>query len=1155
MLRKMMHVLITVAIVLSQMLIYVTPVYATDYPFNNGLIRFDQSSSSSINTNTGNLNQPFYFNGSSWYKLTFSSYPLNFAIAEGNDGANSWNLNGTILTDPNLSNLLIDNSNTITSNGLTYGTMKTSGTVSINGKTVLIENTFELGENKSFVKITTKFTNTSESSVTNFRYWVGTQDDYVGTSDRPNKLKGNIVSGVFTPIATQNERSSAIQITSGSEGVLFYTDNNTTNMAVNDCCSFENVVNQDPNTSNISVTSDGSYAMFMRLNDLATNQSQSVTWYYAAGRSADLANIVRDVASAATSFTNITFHTANFTVTSSVNSTGYYVVVPHGNTAPTADQIIAGVDYSGGDVLINGTQSLSANVASQISLTGLAQGASYDIYFVTRYTNENNEVLTTSISASTLTLVAYGAPILSATGAANSITKTSATVSGEVSGDNSEGTANVTDRGFCYSTTSTPNSTNGTCFSVGSGLGSFSADLTELLPYTTYYVRSYATNSYGTGFGAQSSFRTLERTLNTALSGLNVPVTGTLMQTRFNGTGYSANVVWSPASSDGNFHAGISYTATLTITPTTGYDLIGILADSFTLNGVSSLSHEANSGVISLRYPATVFNQVIYDSNEGSSVGSLEVDFGENVPVPNDPVKRGYAFDGWYTDEGTYLNAYDFNTALMPNHDLSLYAKWVVGAYTLSYESNGGSYVESVAQNANTTIEIPPNPSKEGYQFAYWSAQANLETPYVFSTMPADNLTLYAKWNPIQYEVVYQVEGGNDLEATRFTIVDAFTLPIPSRQNYTFTGWFIDGQPINSVRRGTQTNLTVVATWQRTPQTPVLGELNVLNVGADSITLFQNILNQGYPVINSLRYELKNLSTGEILSAELKGETTISGLLAYQNYELKVVASNGLTELIIEGGVVMPRLSDQDNDGVPDVRDAYPDDSSKSMDVSEFNPEQEPVRALIGEKPNEQATQYQLKISLADVMGLERNDNILVVMGSVQFVIPVAMVDSIIANTGNPEAYLTLRVEPQIGEDALDSTILLKEGMDLVQAYDYALFQIYPDGSEEAIHELGGKIKVGIGLGELQGEYDPTQMEVYYYNSETETIQSMKAVYDPVTQSMVFLTEHFSYYVLGIKKGEDPSSTTLKVLGLFMAILIALTSGFWWIFKKRKAKA
>src|SRR5690606_11986053 len=86
---------------------------------------------------------------------------------------------------------------------------------------------------------------------------------------------------------------------------------------------------------------------------------------------------------------------------------------------------------------------------------------------------------------------------------ASGITATTATLGGEVT-DN--GGAAVTERGIVYNTTGTPNVDDDTQIQIGSGDGSFADEITGLSAGTTYFVRAYAINSEGTGYGNQESF-------------------------------------------------------------------------------------------------------------------------------------------------------------------------------------------------------------------------------------------------------------------------------------------------------------------------------------------------------------------------------------------------------------------------------------------------------------------------------------------------------------------------------------------------------------------------------------------------------------------------------------------------------------------------
>lgn len=121
------------------------------------------------------------------------------------------------------------------------------------------------------------------------------------------------------------------------------------------------------------------------------------------------------------------------------------------------------------------------------------------------------------------------------TNAVTNIQFTSATSGGKVVDD---GNADVTVRGVCWSTVQSPN-VNDSKTSDGLGIGSFTSSLTGLTPNTLYYVKAYATNSEGTGYGNEVSFTTnavippsvtttpvTSITSNSAVSGGNVTFDG-----------------------------------------------------------------------------------------------------------------------------------------------------------------------------------------------------------------------------------------------------------------------------------------------------------------------------------------------------------------------------------------------------------------------------------------------------------------------------------------------------------------------------------------------------------------------------------------------------------------------------------------------------
>lgn len=283
--------------------------------FNNGNLRFGNGSQASINS-LGQLEQPWYFDNTSvvdsvsrngWYKLTFSNYPLDLEVGLGGDGTNSWNRNGELHNTQNTLNTKITGL-TLDISGYRegYGVVTSSLDLTYDsGDQINVSNTYTLDQSAAFIKTDTVLTNLSPTTpITNVRLWVGTRDDYVALNDRPTKRKGNLTASGFTDISAQNEQAKALRINEREDGqgasILFYSTNNDADTAIERCCSFTNVTGIDPQTSDIArIQEDGSYALFMRMNDLGANQSQSLTWYYAAAPAAQIDNVVTEVSESA----------------------------------------------------------------------------------------------------------------------------------------------------------------------------------------------------------------------------------------------------------------------------------------------------------------------------------------------------------------------------------------------------------------------------------------------------------------------------------------------------------------------------------------------------------------------------------------------------------------------------------------------------------------------------------------------------------------------------------------------------------------------------------------------------------------------------------------------------------------------------------------
>ena len=180
------------------------------------------------------------------------------------------------------------------------------------------------------------------------------------------------------------------------------------------------------------------------------------------------------------------------------------VVVREGsavNQDPTSGTTYtANAAFGSGSQIGTGNYVVYDGTAGTVTVTGLTSGQSY--YFaVYTYNAADHCYNITELTGNTTTL---GPPTVTTT-AVSGITDNSANSGGNVTSDN--GSA-VTARGVCWNTTGTPTTADNTT-SDGTGTGTFTSSMTGLSSSTTYYVRAYATNAYGTSYGNEETFTTL----------------------------------------------------------------------------------------------------------------------------------------------------------------------------------------------------------------------------------------------------------------------------------------------------------------------------------------------------------------------------------------------------------------------------------------------------------------------------------------------------------------------------------------------------------------------------------------------------------------------------------------------------------------------
>ncbi|SCW52517.1 prepilin-type N-terminal cleavage/methylation domain-containing protein/Listeria/Bacterioides repeat-containing protein [Ruminococcaceae bacterium YRB3002] len=170
-----------------------------------------------------------------------------------------------------------------------------------------------------------------------------------------------------------------------------------------------------------------------------------------------------------------------------------------------------------------------------------------------------------------------------------------------------------------------------------------------------------------------------------------------------------------------------------------------------------------------------------------STVDPQTVDYGTTATEPSKPTRTDYTFMGWYTDE-LYTSAYDFATPV--TGDLTLYARWIENPI-VSFNSMGGSEVQSISVEYNTPVEKPGDPTRSEYTFMGWFTEYTCEdsSKYDFSTPVTQSIELFAGWKKTP---IVTFDYGFDSIVIRVPVPYGTKAEEPEvvRPGYSLDGWF-----------------------------------------------------------------------------------------------------------------------------------------------------------------------------------------------------------------------------------------------------------------------------------------------------------------------------------------------------------------------------
>lgn len=165
-----------------------------------------------------------------------------------------------------------------------------------------------------------------------------------------------------------------------------------------------------------------------------------------------------------------------------------------------------------------------------------------------------------------------------------------------------------------------------------------------------------------------------------------------------------------------------------------------------------------------------------------------------------EPKMKGHAFKGWRDADG---KLYANNSALasaypnMTDKDLTFVAEWETNSYTIKFNTNGGSKIDSITLPFGSIIEAPAAPTRTGYTFEAW-VDGNGKNVSIPETMPEGGFECTAKWKVNAYTITFDAVDGKFADGQTKVLVtlnygeevrEELIPEAPEKYGYKFTSW------------------------------------------------------------------------------------------------------------------------------------------------------------------------------------------------------------------------------------------------------------------------------------------------------------------------------------------------------------------------------
>lgn len=234
--------------------------------------------------------------------------------------------------------------------------------------------------------------------------------------------------------------------------------------------------------------------------------------------------------------------------------------------------------------------------------------------------------------------------------------------------------------------------------------------------------------------------------------------------------------------------------------------------------------------------------KISFELNNNNSISYQSIYKGGYISQPEIPTKDDFTFTNWYSDIScTNIWAFYVDTV---NSDMTLYAGWTsLPTYKVIFNTNLGYNLDDQTIIHGHSVQIPTNPSREGYYFSNWYSDYNLTFLWDFSSKLYNDITLYAAWDKAAYTISFETNSDNYIS----TIISDYGLKIddpiePGKDGYTFSGWYSDSSLINEWEFDKDvitSDLTLYASWEPLPRFTVSFSTNGGSI-VDDVLVYEN---------------------------------------------------------------------------------------------------------------------------------------------------------------------------------------------------------------------------------------------------------------------------------------------------------------------------